>query len=93
MGWAVGAGLAMLLLLVLSSFATFLTALRVVTRSERTHFACIAAPAFAACIGFGVVVLLRLVNLPTVAFDIFAIGSVLGVAFGCLIGCVPLQTR
>lgn len=92
MGWSVGAGLAILLLLALSVVASVLTLLRFVTRSERTHSACIIAPALAACLGFGVAALLRLATLSTFAFDILAIGAFLGVGFGCIMGCLPLQS-
>jgi len=93
MGWAVGAGFAMLLLLALSAGAGLLTIVRLLMRSEQTHFACIAGPAIAACIGFSVFALLRLVNLSTIAFELLALGTLVGVGFGCLMGCMPLQTR
>ncbi|MCR9207025.1 MULTISPECIES: hypothetical protein [Rhodopirellula] len=93
MGWAVGAGLAMLLLLALSVCASLLAMLRSFMRSEQTHFACILVPAIAAFIGFSVFAMLRLVELPTIAFETLVLGSIAGVGFGCLIGVMPLQTR
>jgi hypothetical protein len=93
MGWAVGAGLTMLLLLALTVCASLLAMLRSFMRSEQTHVACILGPAIAAFIGFSVFGMLRLVELPTIAFEILVLGSIAGVGFGCLIGMMPLQKR
>lgn len=93
MGWAVGAGLAMLLLLALSACAGFLAIFRSLIQSEQTHFACILVPAIAALIGFSVVAMLRLAELPRIACEIIVLGTIVGVGFGCFIGVMPLQKR
>ena len=90
MGWSVGAGLMILLLLALSVTAALLSVLRFATPSERTHPACIAAPAFA---GFGVAAFLRFGTPATITFTILGTGTIFCVGIGCLIACIPLQSR
>lgn len=71
MGWSIGAGLVMLMLLVFSLFAIFLAILRFFMRSDQKHVACILDSCL--CWFQRVCNTTTLVDFPTIAFEILAL--------------------
>ena len=91
MGWAIGAGLTFLPILVLSALCAILTICRFAFRSDGTPIVAICLPLIACCIGVFGVVALRVVSPPTGVYEFVAIGTLLIVVVGFLAGCVPAR--
>lgn len=91
MGWAIGAGLTLLAILMLSASCAILSVCRFAFQSDGTPIIAICAPLFACCVGVLAVVGLRVVSPPTQAYETVAIGALIFVAVGFLVGCIPAR--
>jgi hypothetical protein len=87
----VGAGLALLAILVLSASCAVLSICRFALQSKRTRKVVIVAPLVACCYGVLSVVGLRMISPPIRVYEFFAICALLVGAIGFLVGCIPLR--